>query len=237
MRRHDGSGHRFGRGILLPPKADLHDTVPCGSETLTSVSLFLLKQASWDDLRAGCLVLRGLSVYLFEFTLSHAADGAFPIIGQVLKGGLGGDACIRVSLGRIVNVVTDCTAPLSHDFFLLPLVTEFSAGSARQANHTPVRLKGEASLTGRTEISVDSSFFYLLIYAMLIFKEKWAVYGTNILAPVRREFYNRPAIIAVRIVDHRGISRLHPGTLMVLGKPFDNALVLRMIDHVTNRVI
>jgi hypothetical protein len=50
--------------------------------------------------------------------LARSANGTGPILGQVLKGGVGGDIPIRVSLGGIINIAANLALILFHNILL-----------------------------------------------------------------------------------------------------------------------
>jgi len=54
----------------------------------------------------------------FEVALVCTAEGAAPVIWQVIKCCAGIDAIAGISFGRVVDVVTDYTAVLGHNSLL-----------------------------------------------------------------------------------------------------------------------
>ena len=50
------------------------------------------------------LSLREGSLFLLESILTQSADGALEVLGQILKGGAGGDAVVGITNGGIVFV-------------------------------------------------------------------------------------------------------------------------------------
>lgn len=53
-----------------------------------------------------------------EVALVGTAEGAAPIVRQILKGGAGSDVAARITLCRVVDVVTDYATVLGHDALL-----------------------------------------------------------------------------------------------------------------------
>jgi hypothetical protein len=57
-------------------------------------------------------------IHRLELVLGGAADGADPFRGDFIKGGVGGDMVVRITLGRVIDVTTDLALVLFHDFLL-----------------------------------------------------------------------------------------------------------------------
>src|SRR5512143_1256234 len=54
------------------------------------------------------------SVYGLELILPRAAERAYPVVRDVLEGGAGRHAVLRVAGGRIVDVAADDASPFFH---------------------------------------------------------------------------------------------------------------------------
>jgi hypothetical protein len=64
------------------------------------------------------LPVAGALIHRLELVLGGAADGTDPLRGHFVKRGVGGNVVVRVPLGRVINVTTDLTLILLHDFLL-----------------------------------------------------------------------------------------------------------------------
>jgi hypothetical protein len=49
-----------------------------------------------------------------EHILARSTQGAAPVIRNILEQGAGGDAAVRITHSRIVNILADCTSPFLH---------------------------------------------------------------------------------------------------------------------------
>jgi hypothetical protein len=58
-----------------------------------------------------------LLLFCREVVLAYAADGAYPVFGDVFEGGAGGDAVVGVAHFRVIHVTTGVANVLFHTFF------------------------------------------------------------------------------------------------------------------------
>ena len=60
------------------------------------------------------------SLFLYgEVVLAYAADGAYPVFGDVFKGSAGGDAAVGVAYFGVINVTTGVANVLFHNRHVL----------------------------------------------------------------------------------------------------------------------
>jgi hypothetical protein len=65
---------------------------------------------------------RAALIHRAKLVLGSPANGTDPIRRQFVKGGVGRHVVIRVSYGRIIDVATNLTLVLFHDFLLSSMV-------------------------------------------------------------------------------------------------------------------
>jgi hypothetical protein len=66
----------------------------------------------------GCVPVAAVLIHRLELVLGGAADGTDPFRGHFVKRGIGGNVIVRITRGRIINITTDLTLILLHDFLL-----------------------------------------------------------------------------------------------------------------------
>ena len=80
--------------------------------------------------------LREVSLFLLESVLTQSADGALEILGQVLKGGAGGNAVVGIADGGVVlvtagtNVFHGMILLIDEFVHMLPFTAEFYSARA-----------------------------------------------------------------------------------------------------------
>ena len=74
---------------------------------------WMLRYISCGGMTAGVLRL------LYEILFPYAADGAYPIVGDILEGGAGGDSSVGVAYRGVINPVAYLTSVLFHSLNIL----------------------------------------------------------------------------------------------------------------------
>ena len=81
-------------------------------------------------------LLRGMTAgvlrLLYEILFPYAADGAYPIVGDILEGGAGGDSSVGVAYRGVINPVAYFTSVFFHLFIIFITVPERPGRGAPQ---------------------------------------------------------------------------------------------------------